>query len=272
MSGKRYVGERVLQSCGAYAVIIELLQNYMCRIRFESGVERVCSRQRFASGEVSLNSKRALSVGDRFLQNCGEYAEIIELLPNDRCRARFDSGVERVCKRGQVRSGRLSNKGISYRHVGERVFQRCGEWAELVKLLDDGKCRIKFDNGAEVRCNRNLFNLGIVAYNSRTKRSIGEKVTQNCGAVAELVSIGKDNECVVKFNDGYTCVSSKGRFANGSIMHPLIRYGGGTYIYKNTSESILSMYFDERVKHYVMVLRRTDGNRYVRVLMEEENE
>lgn len=263
---RRYVGERVLQKCGEYAELIELLQDYMCKVKFDSGVEKVCSRQKFGSGDVASSNKRIFSVGDRFLQKCGEYAEIVELLSNARCKVRFDSGFERECQRGHVSNGNVSNKGISYRRVGERILQKCGEYAEIIELLEEGKCRIKFDNGAEVRCNRNLFNLGLVAYNSRAKRSIGEKVTQNCGAVAELVEFKENGECLVKFIDGYTCISNKGRFAKGSVMHPLIRYGGGTYIYKNTSESILSMYFDERIKHYVMVLRRTDGTRYVRVL------
>ena len=223
-TSKRYVGERVLQKCGEYAEIIELLPNKRCLIRFDSGFEKICSRKGFCKGEITRRSRKIINVGDKFLQICGEYAEVVELLPNSKCRVIFDSGLERECKRGQVCSGILSNKGVSYRHVGERVLQKCGEWAEIIKLLDGGACRVKFDNGVEVICSRSGFKAGTVSYKKFSKRIIGEKVAQNCGAIAELVAFEKNNECTVKFKDGYTCVVERGRFTKGTVTHPLLRY------------------------------------------------
>lgn len=33
--------------------------------------------------------------------------------------------------------------------VGDRIKQKCGEFAELVVLLPDYKCKVRFDNGVE---------------------------------------------------------------------------------------------------------------------------
>lgn len=97
-----------------------------------------------------------ICVGDRIKQKCGEFAELIELLPNRKCRVKFDSGKEIVCCRGQfVKKGLTSN--CTRRYVGERVLQSCGEWAELIELLPDLKCRVRFDNGIEKVCTRGAF-------------------------------------------------------------------------------------------------------------------
>lgn len=246
-TSKRYVGERVLQKCGEYAEIIELLPKSKCRVRFDSGFEKDCNRKLFYNGEITHKCKRVLAVGDRFLQACGEYAEIIELLPNCRCIVRFDSGVERECARGIVRDGALSNRHISSRYVGERALQNCGEWAEIIELLDGKNCLIRFDSGVEMRCSRGNFKLGRATYKRRTKRIIGEKVSQNCGVVAELIAFKGVNECVVKFMDGYTWEGERGRFASGTVVHPLLKYKGFVYTYKKTNETVLSMYFDESI-------------------------
>lgn len=268
---KRYIGERILQNCGEYAEIVELLPNSKCRVRFDSGVEKVSSRIQFASKGVSnktVTRKQNISnryVGERILQKSGEYAELIELLPNRKCRVKFDSGEEIVCCREQfVKKGLTSN--CTRRYVGERVLQSCGEWAELIELLPDLKCRVRFDNGIEKVCIRSVFTGGSVAMRARNIRHVGERQLQNCGAVAEIIELLDNGKCKVMFEDGEVQVCERPYFTHGSIVPPILGSHRGRYRYTKTDERVLSMYFDKVRGRYIGLLRRKDKTHYMRVL------
>ena len=226
---KRHVGERVLQKCGEYAEIIELLPNNRCIIKFDSGVVKNASRVYFARGGVNNKSRGKTDhyIGERKAQRDNSMAEIIELLPNSRCVVRFDNGVEKEVARSSFASGGLSDRQpVSHaRYVGERKKQRCGMYAVVVELLPKNMCRVRFTNGYEKVCLNREFGSGTVAlYESRakSKRYVGEKVVQNNGNTAELIELLEGNKCRVRFEDGFELVRNREQFASGGIKHTLM--------------------------------------------------
>lgn len=46
------VGDRIKQKCGEFAELVVLLPDYKCKVRFDNGVEKICSKQRFIEGVV----------------------------------------------------------------------------------------------------------------------------------------------------------------------------------------------------------------------------
>lgn len=271
---KRYVGERVLQKCGEWAEIIELLPNYMCIIKFDNGIEKLCKRASFSSGVASSktwNHGTRRYIGERILQNCGEYAEITELLPKQKCRVRFDSGLEKICKRNSFSSGDIPTTSHKRLYVGERVLQNCGEYAEIVELLPNGRCMVKFDSGVEKLCTRSDFSSGGVYISSKKRVYVGEKAQQNCGAVAEIVKITEGVLCTVRWEDGSEAEITRASFRNCCVLPKFISKYGFYYAYTETMEILLGMYFDTTLGRYVGVLRRDDGTRYIRVLGEDCN-
>lgn len=268
----RYVGERILQNYGEYAEIIELLPKGKCKVKFDSGTIRVCERGQFKLGGVSaLKRLSNVCIGMRVKQVCGEYAEVIELLPKGWCRVKFDSGVIRKCSKSVFESGDLSySSKRSKKYVGDRVQQQYEEWAELIELLPSGKCRVRFDNGFEKVCCKSTFSKGRLTSRDISKRFIGEKVMQHCGVLAELVRYASNGRCIIRLEDGSETECFSHMFKKGSVLPNFIV--GGSNKYTHTGEIVLSLYFDVSIKRYVGVLRRADGTRYVRVLMEEENE
>lgn len=262
----RYVGERILQNCGEYAEIIELLPNGRCRIRFDNGTEKECARNKFSRKSVSNESNIPRRyIGEGILQKNGEYAEIIELLPNKKCKVKFDSGKEIVCWREQFSKKELASN-CTRRYVGERVLQSCGEWAELLELLPDFKCRVRFDNWIEKVCTRSSFAGGSVSMRTQSIRYVGERQRQNCGAVAEIIELLDNGKCKVMLEDGEVQVCKRSSFTHGSIVPPILGSHRGLYKYTKTGEMVLSMYFDKEIGRYIGLLRRKDKTHYMRVL------
>lgn len=215
------VGDRIKQKCGEFAELVVLLPDYKCKVRFDNGVEKICSKQKFIDGVVSNIIRNSRYVGERVLQKCGEYAELVELLDNDRCKVRFDSGVEKNCTRNAFRNGLVSTGGVRTKwgnliYIGSRVFQKCGEYAEIIELLPNYRCIVRFDNGIEKECSIRLFALGEVANKNRTTLSIGDRVLQSCGEEAEIVDLLHNNKCVVRFDNGVTKTVQKSHFVNGT--------------------------------------------------------
>lgn len=216
------VGDRIKQRCGEFAELVMLLPDYKCKVRFDNGVEKICSKQMFKEGVVSNIIINSRYVGERVLQKCGEYAELVELLDNDRCKVRFDSGVEKNCTRNTFRNGRVSTGGVRTKwgnliYIGSRVFQNCGEYAEIIELLPNYRCIVRFDNGIEKECSIRLFALGEVANKNRTTLSIGDRVLQSCGEEAEIVDLLHHNKCVVRFDNGVTKTVQRSYFVNGTV-------------------------------------------------------
>lgn len=264
---KRFVGERVLQNCGEYAEIIELLPNRKCRVKFDSGGIKTCSRVSFIRGMV-LSRQVDFGmryVGERVLQKNGEYAEIIELLPKSKCKVRFDSGDIEVCARYAFVNGILPLNKLTKRYIGERVQQANGEYAEIIELLQDDKCSVRFDNGDIVIARRHIFARGRMK-NRKSNYEVGMHVTQHCGAIAEYVDKISHLDIIVRFEDGTRRHCTTNHFVSRSVVPSVLRKSGRYYFYHLTGEKLMDMYFDKTLAHYVGVLRRSDGTRYVRVL------
>lgn len=261
---RRYIGERILQKNGEYAEIIELLPNKKCKVKFDSGKEIVCWREQFSKKELASNCTRRY-VGERILQSCGEWAELLELLPNRKCMVKFDSGEEIVCYRGQFVKKELTSN-CTRRYVGERVLQSCGEWAELIELLPDLKCRVRFDNGIEKVCTRGAFTGGSVTMRVRNIRYVGERQLQNCGVVAEIIELLDNGKCKVMLEDGEVQVCERYSFTHCRVVPSILGSYRGLYRYTKTGERVLSMYFDKERGRYIGLLRRKDKTHYMRVL------
>lgn len=282
---KRHVGERVLQNCGDYAEIMEFLHGDKCIVRFDNGVMKVCRFDSIRKGQISssFGSERCSNyIGLRRMQNCGEEAEIIELLPKNKCRVRFDDGFEKVITRHAFKKGMVGGSGKTkriYLSVGQRVLQNCGEYAEIIELSKN-RCVVKFDDGSVVKTYRKSFIDGKVekyegvadSSEPRNSMCIGSKYTQNCGAVAEIVETLPDDYIIVKFEDSSLVKSRRKTMLRKGIKPSFISRAGCQYRYNETGEILLSMYYDDSKGHYVGVLRRDDGTRYVRVLKENNNE
>lgn len=216
---RRFVGERVLQKCGEYAEIIELLpDNRRCRIRFDSGVEKECLRQGFSKGIISNKGVHYCQVGDKYKQKCGRTAEIFELLPDGRCKVRFESGLEKECFRSSVVCGSLRDQERSYRYVGEVRMQNCGSKAEIVKLLPRGKCLVRFESGFEKECKRGSFADGSVQDENYFVKE-GDQVFQRCGMNCECIKLLEDAKCLVRFENGVEKVVPRYLFKEGKLSH-----------------------------------------------------
>lgn len=259
--GKRYVGERILQNCGEYAEIIKLLPKGRCKVRFDSGMEKVCLRSSFSKGTIRTVFRY---VGERILQSCGEYAEIIELLSDNRCKIKFESEVVKECDRTEFFRGKVSNIIRDKYCIGDMVKQDCGEYAKIIELLSDGRCIIEFEDGTRRKVRKHIFRRGEAqkprkVYDNRSRK-------QNCGAIAFLVKRISYEKCIVRFEDGLEIECNAQLYLGGNISPPFLVLINRHKYYKKSNELLLSMYFDRILGHYVGVLRRSDGTRYVRVL------
>lgn len=149
-------------------------------------------------------------VGERIMQNCGEVAEILELLPNAKCKIRFDSGIEKECFNNLFKAGKISNKVAPHKHIKEKVYER-----------------------------------------HESKKYIGEIVKQNCGVVAEIIEELPYHRCTVKLDDD-TCIKCFiSDFYGKRLIPPFMKVSGCYYVDRVTGERVLDLYYDEKTKGYV---------------------
>ena len=197
-----YVGQRAYQTCGEWAEIVELLENSRCRVRFDSGFEKVCVRYMFAIGNVRNKETKNVrnKVGDRVLQSCGEYAEIVELLPNNRCIVKFDGGLVKDVLRSRFREGKISNSVNLPIEVGTKRMQKCGLEAEVVEILDDDKLMVRIDGHEKV--------ISLIVFKQRNISPLkhnqeGDMVYQTKGGMAKIVKLFKNGRrCIIEFENG----------------------------------------------------------------------
>ena len=264
------IGTKVYQKCGMYAKIIEYNGGRQIKVLFDNGVVKTVEKDKFMKGALSstIRDVNWSKVGDKVYQKCGMYAELLEIVDKDTYRVRFDNGDIRDINRKSFKSGSISKTtktGKNHYRVGERVKQNCGEYAEVIKLLPNKRCIVKFASGVKRECYCSAFRNGSVSSNPLNKVYVrGSVHTNELGMVFEVIH-GGSQYMNVRFEDGSTA-----RVLRKSIIpeycERIKRSREFRIRYKRTNEEILSVYFDKELGKYVGVLLRCGGLRYIRVL------
>lgn len=200
------VGNKKLQKCGFVAEVVELLDNNRCVVRFENGVVKEVCCSSFISKSISAKDYK-VSVGDKIKQGNGHVCEVIAVRSNNRIDVRFDNGVIREdVNKASFKSGKLGVNINSKLTVGTRVLQKCGSYAEVIELLDDSRCTIRFDSGTiKENVLRKSFKRGEVgecSYNKKCGKYVGMRSTASNGIGLEIVEYHSFYDIVVKSDDG----------------------------------------------------------------------
>lgn len=221
------IGDRKLQKYNLEATVIEIVGDSRCKIRFDNGVEKEVSFLTFKKGLSSgLIIDKTPKVGDihkQYLLKMG--AKVVSLNGDKtRCSVLLDDGTmikDVLCYkflRGDLT--RSSGNSHSACRVGDRVLQNCGIYAELIELLPNNKCVVKFDNGCVVNTFRYNFKIGSVSYQSRIdfsrEKYLGMRVKAKNGIWLTLVEYNNSSNVVVKSEDGKTSKVSLDFFKKGS--------------------------------------------------------
>lgn len=212
------IGLRVVQKEGYVAEIIELLPNNRCKARFDTGKIKEVSLDYFRRGRVSINDAVRLKVGDSKVQSNGHLCTVLEIKQGRLIDVIYDNGVvRRDVSASHFQSGKL---GLNNRiKVGTRILQKCGAYAEVVKLDPNDKCTVRFDSGV-VRENvyRQNFKEGSVAEYPKAEKYVGLRVVAVNGIGLEILEYNSYNDIVVKSDDGKISKTSITTFNKGSSM------------------------------------------------------
>lgn len=212
---KRYVGERILQKCGQYAEIIELCDDYnKCRVRFDNGFERECTRSKFARGEVT-----------------------------NYCRGKRRSDCIELVK-------------------GLRVKQAGGFYAELIEVVDSINAIVKIDN-KDKKVSLNSFKYGKLGKRARNG-GIMLVCVNELGMIAVNTILFGERFSV--FEDGSLIRKDISNAVKYNTTPDYMKVSCHRFYYKDTGEIVLNCYFDRKRCRYIGVLQRKNGTRYMRVL------
>lgn len=212
------VGDKVLQKCGEYAEILEKKADSKVVVRLDGGCIKEVNERWFRKGNVKPDFRKYVKVGDVVLQSCGHSCTVIGI-NGDKVDVIFDNGLKRFgVNKYSFANGKLSMNSRDNIRVGERVKQSCGEIAEVLELLPDRKCRVRFESGIEVESDRKKFRRGLLDYNKDDAKSkyLGMRIIAKNGIGLELVKYVNSNEIVVKSEDGKVSKTKLSIFLTGS--------------------------------------------------------
>lgn len=217
---KEKVGLSKSQRCGFNAKILKYDSlSKMCDVEFENGIKRYnVPYARFLSGTVNLPKS---IVGKKKLQKCGIVAEIIKDYGNGIIDIQFENGE----KRSKMHYSTFMRGTISVKSkclfVGQKILQNCGMVAEIVELLPEYKCTVRFENGV-VRegVHRNSFRDGRLTIKYTGKDLIGLEVNYN-NIKGLVVGYSQSKDCVkVLLDTGIFCkIDRQGFISNNFIIN-----------------------------------------------------
>lgn len=212
---KEKVGKQKVQMCGMNAKIISY-NNGLCDIEFENGLKRYnVSYTSFIQGSVNINKSK---VGKKKLQKCGQIAEVICDYKDGTVDLKFENGIvrEKVVYASFV-SGSLSD-GSNECYIGQRVFQGCGMYAEIIELLPKSKCSIRFENGyVKKNISRKAFKRGLVSNKYTGTDLIGSHIVSN-GIQGVIEGYSSSNDCIkVLFENGILCDIKRSDYISNNI-------------------------------------------------------
>lgn len=267
--GKRVshsVGDKVLQNCGSYAEIIILdTEKLKCSVRFDNGVVKEnVSYDRLKRGLISDKAFIRFKIGLKVKQNCGLYAEVIDIEDTLKCTVRFENGaIRRNIYKSAFLNGQVSDtqsKTLSC-SLGTRIIAKNGIGLEIVNYNNASNITVKSDDGKVSKTTVKKFRGGAPsltnAYSCKEDKIvvndlIGKKIMQKCGFYAECVSRASKQCVIVRFESGLEKSVSYRNFFQGNIglnkyelMFKNVRYNklGLKYTILNTDKENLNNMF-----------------------------
>ena len=249
---------------GMNAKIISLSEDgILCSVKFDNGVIRkdvsVSSFFNGVLGERDPNVHIDYQVGDRVLQKCGEYAEIIEKKEDNKIVVKLDCGCTKEVTERYFRMGNVKPDFNNHVKVGDTVLQSCGHYCTVISM-NGGKVDVMFDNGIKrFGVNKYTFAKGVLPINIKDVIKVGEKIKQSCGEDAEVLELLPDWKCLVRFDSGYEDVVSRKTFRRGLLNYKKEdlqdKYLGMRVIAKNGIELRLIKY----ISYNNIIVESSDG-------------
>lgn len=173
---------------------------------------------------------RLLRVGKKMMQKCGMEATIVDCCEENKfVDIRFSDGTELKHQNYyKFVKGRIFNPNI-VPTIGEEKEMRDGRVLRIVDFINNNNITL-MDSSGQIKdkfkykhfVNGTVCFNGTIATNISNKQNrVGEKIIQNCGDVAEIISYINSNNIALKFSDG-TIVENKayGAFVNGEVANP----------------------------------------------------
>lgn len=148
------------------------------------------------------NFKVNINVGDKKLQKCGFVAEVLDILQDNRCIVRFETGIAKEISCNTFSSGKVSAKDNKVR-IGDKVRQKNGHVFEVTAIRSDKRIDVVCDNGIiKEDVSKASFRAGTLGVSTPYKLTIGTRVLQNCGSYAEVIELLDGSRCTVRFDSG----------------------------------------------------------------------
>lgn len=228
---KRHLGEKRTMRNGLEGTITACPDAQHITVRLSNGDEAVVTYNAFRDGYVkskTLEKRRKDShVGERYKQNCGLWAAIVEYENANSVKVRFDNGeVREGIRYNKLKAGSVLPPSQQQRNrIGDRYLQSCGLWAEIIADRGAADLDVRFDNG-RIRGHVKLSDLkkGIVQPLNRTDRfreeHLGEERMMKCGLKAKIIEVRGTKDIDVKFETGEVREHIVyANFKTGSVSH-----------------------------------------------------
>lgn len=228
---KRHLGEKRTMRNGLEGTITACPDAQHITVRLSNGDEAVVTYNAFRDGYVkskTLEKRRKDShVGERYKQNCGLWAAIVEYENANSVKVRFDNGeVREGVRYNKLKAGSVLPPSQQQRNrIGDRYLQSCGLWAEIIADRGAVDLDVRFDNG-RIRGHVKLSDLkkGIVQPLNRTDRfreeHLGEERMMKCGLKAKIIEVRGTKDIDVKFETGEVREHIVyANFKTGSVSH-----------------------------------------------------
>lgn len=212
------VGDRKLQKCGLEAEVVELIGSNRCKVKFNEDSFVEVSIETFHRGRIKTIKDNFIKIGDKVLQRNGHTFEVIAIKPNRKLDVISDEGViRRDVSSCQFKAGKLASKNKT--SVGDRVLQKSGSYAEVIELLPNVKCTVKFDSGTiKENVLRQDFRDGKILEYCTADKYVGTRVVAKNGIGLEIIEYNSYKDITVKSDDGKISKSTLSLFKNGSSM------------------------------------------------------
>ena len=225
------IGERKQMNCGLWCECIRYNTHKDCDFKFDNGVI-VTNRywKQFSDGTLITpelkkkmfeknTSAKQKNAANKYLNKIyetdyGMTYKVIEYTDYSNILVEFNNGCKRKITQKLVGNKSLlcPNVHIYYDtekktrkivEIGEKVMQKCGHVAELVKFETGKKCWVKFANGRTKTIEYKYFLNGEVPYMEKRTIQTGDKFTLDNGQIIEIIN-KNGRICEVRFPNGNT--------------------------------------------------------------------